>query len=144
MKNRWQPVYEDWTESPVNFRSTPLETFSGPHNDYGVVFHGEVEDKENNSALFWIDPQHIYLRLDWANWYAVSCEDAPTCTELCRRSTAVLMIYDDNNLRMRPLKVYHLDDLPDNLFAMFDDCRLDDDPDEDNPEDIKDLIDSLN
>lgn len=118
MNTPWQPVYENWNESAITLHTDDLETNSGAHKDYGVIFHGEVEEGENDSALFWIDKEHIYLRLDWANWYTVSSSDVENCTEICQRPTAVLTILNDSNIRMRPLKVYHIDELPHNHFAV--------------------------
>ena len=127
MSKMWEPKFEDWSEDKVSLSSCELSTHSTSRNEYGVVM--QVEETEephpDNAAIFWIDPQHLYLRYDWDQWYSVSTEDRDNCAHICKRNTATLLICTMSSIKYHAVRVYHIDKLPEELFGKEEDKSSD-------------------
>lgn len=117
MNELWQPTFAEWSENAVTLHVEHLQTCNASRGEYGVAFIGSRADTQGGAALFWIDEESLYLRLDWANWYPICTDDAANCRELTRRKTALLYFQGDSGLVVEGIKVHHLDALPDDLFV---------------------------
>lgn len=116
MSKRWEPYFGDWAENDIVLHPNEQSTFSGAREEVGVTFVGSPDDFEDGAAIFCIDENRIYLRLDWGNWFPVSTTDRVTCLELSLRRNAILYFHTDENLTTRTIPVFHVDKLPKNLF----------------------------
>lgn len=119
MDKLWEPTFDDWLEDKVSLFSCELDTSCMSHNKYGVVMQLDTEDDNypEDSAIFWTDEQHLYLRYNWETWYKVSNENPDNCANICKRNSAILLICSALSLEHRAVKVYHIDELPEALFG---------------------------
>lgn len=119
MNKMWEPTFDDWSEDKVSLSSCELSTHSSSRGEYGVVM--QVGDHEEpyagDAAIFWIDIQHLYLRYDWDLWYRVSNDDPDNCAHICKRNAATLLLCTMSSLKYHPIRVYHIDKLPEELFG---------------------------
>ena len=60
----WRPQYPESKDQEVRLRDTSLEIFDSDNLPGIFVKNEQIE----NPACFWIDQNHIYLRLNWATW----------------------------------------------------------------------------
>ena len=119
MNKMWEPTFDDWSECQVSLSSCELSTHGSSRNEYGVMLQlGEGDEPyAGNAAIFWIDAQHLYLRYDWDQWYSVSNEDRDNCANICKRSTATLVLCTMSSIKYHAIRVYHIDKLPEELFG---------------------------
>ena len=119
MDKMWEPTFDDWTEDKVTLSICEVATHSTSRNEYGVMVQMGAGDEPyaGNAAIFWIDPLHLYLRYDWDVWYRISNEDPDNCANLCKRSTATLLLCTATAINHHAVRVYHIDSLPKELFG---------------------------
>ena len=119
MNKMWEPEFEDWSEDKVSMSSCELATNSMSRNEYGVIMQVGTEDDNppTDAAIFWTDEMHLYLRYNWGLWYKVSNDDPDNCSNICKRSSATLLLCTPTSLKHHAVKVYHIDRLPEELFG---------------------------
>ena len=119
MNKTWEPEFEGWSEGKVSLSSCELSTHSSARNEYGVIMQVGTDDNQYpvDAAIFWTDEMHIYLRYDWGQWYKISNDDPDNCANICKRSTATLLLCTSSSIKHHPVKVYHIDRLPEELFG---------------------------
>lgn len=115
--NGWEPTFEGWAEDKVEMADSMASTHNGSRSDYGVLVQQPDQPYEGNGAIFFIDPQHIYLRYDWGLWYTVAIDDSENCQVICKRRTAKLYVCSMTAFKDYPVKVYHIESLPEELFG---------------------------
>ena len=119
MNKMWEPEFEDWSEDKVSMSSCELATNSMSRGEYGVIMQIGT-DEENlpvDAAIFWTDEMHLYLRYNWESWYKVSNDDPDNCACICKRNSATLLLCTTTSIKHHPVKVYHIETLPEELFG---------------------------
>ena len=119
MNKMWEPTFDNWTEGKVSLSSSELPTSSMSQNEYGVIMQMGMDDDPFpvDAAIFWTDEMHLYLRYDWGTWYKVSNDDPDNCSNICKRSTAKLLLCTMSSIKHHAVRVYHIDKLPEELFG---------------------------
>ena len=106
----WRPRDPGSGGGKVQFRDSELTACLLDKKPLILAERETVEDP----ACFWIDHEHVYLRINWAKWAAVSLDNPELADALCRSrhcrvSTAL------NKGCIAP--VYHVAALPEELFG---------------------------
>lgn len=114
----WEPTYEGAEECKVEMSDTFVTTHSGSRSEYGVMVQQPEYPYEGNGAIFWIDPQHIYFRYAWGLWFPVSNDDPENCETICKRKNGTLYLCSLSSIKHFPVKIYHIDHLPEELFGI--------------------------
>ena len=117
MSNEWEPSFEGWLEGKVELSNSSVETHSSSRGEYGVLVQHPDHPYSGAGAIFWTDPQHLYFRYDWGLWFPVSTDDPENCTTICKRRTATMLLCTMTTMKHYPIKVYHIDKLPEELFG---------------------------
>ena len=119
MNKMWEPEFKGWSEGRVFLSSCELSTQSSARNEYGVMMQVGTDDNPYpvDAAIFWIDEMHLYLRYDWGLWYKISNDDPDNCANICKRSSATLLLCTTSSIKHHAVKVYHIDRLPKELFG---------------------------
>ena len=117
MSNEWEPSFEGWQEDKVELSDSSVETHSSSKGEYGVLVQHPGRPYSSAGAIFWTDPQHLYFRYDWGLWFPVSTDDPENCTTICKRRTATMLLCTMTTMKHYPIKVYHIDSLPEELFG---------------------------
>ena len=115
--NEWEPAFEDFTDCKVEMSDSFATTHSGGRNEYGVMVQQPDHPYTGEGAIFWIDQQNIYLRYAWDVWYTVAIDDLENCQAICRRRTGTLYVCSLTSISQYPVKIYHIDSLPQELFG---------------------------
>ena len=119
MNKAWEPKFGDWPEDKVTMSACELATSSMSRNEFGVIMQMGMEDDSfpEDAAIFWTDEMHLYLRYNWESWYKVSNDDPDNCSNICKRNAATLLLCTTTSIKHHPVKVYHIDKLPEELFG---------------------------
>ena len=124
-RGTWKPEFQGWDEDKVEMVDEEVTTHSNSRNEYGVAFQMTDTPYTGDGAIFWIDMHHIYFRFDWGHWYKVSTEDLENCAQICKRSSAKLLVCTATSLKHHSIRVYHIKSLPEELFGPQDGARPD-------------------
>lgn len=114
---KWEPQYGNWTEDRIMMSDTYVLTNSSSRGEYGVMLQQPTCPYKGNGAIFWIDPHHIYCRYDWGLWFPVADNDPKNCAAICKRRTGILYLCSQTSILHIPVKIYHIDRLPRELFG---------------------------
>lgn len=117
MSEKWKPVFKDWSEGPVTMSTTAIQPTSSGRSDAGVFLANPDTPYKGDGAIFCVSKTELYLRYNWQTWYPVQREDPVTLENIYKRHTASLSIVNGNDMPTLPIPVYHVDKLPDELFA---------------------------
>ena len=119
MNKMWEPEFDDWPEDKVSMSYCELATSSMSRNEFGVIMQMEICDDlmPIDAAIFWTDERHLYLRYNWETWYKVSNDDPDNCSHICKRNSATILLCTNTNIKYHAVKVYHIDNLPEELFG---------------------------
>ena len=125
MNRTWEPEFKDWSEDKVSMSSCELSTSCMARGEYGVMMQIGTNEEclPIDAAIFWTDEMHLYLRYDWESWYKVSNDDPDNCSNICKRNSAKLLLCTATSIRHHPVKVYHIDRLPEELFGK-EECEV--------------------
>ena len=109
----WRPSYPDPKDQQVEMVDCSVQTFISDHRPAMVFSDRPLE----NPACFWVDSDHIYARLNWGQWCVVepstpNFEAAICASHYCQMSQTL-----DNEIRDMSAPVYHVAELPRELFV---------------------------
>ncbi len=107
----WTPAYPESPDCQVDLLEKDFETFL-LHNR--PVINLEVADVEN-PACFWIDQQHVYVRVNWSMWGTVSLANPGQIAAICNSHFCQVVYSWGNTLGDCMVPVYHIDALPKKL-----------------------------
>ncbi len=113
--NFWTPVFpKQEMETLISLRNqTATMSMSGRQ-----VIIAIIDDVEHDSpACFWVNPNEVYLRMNWCSWYKVSTDNTEITAALGQRNAATLTYVVNNVQREYSMPVYRIDHLPENIFA---------------------------
>ena len=114
----WRPQYPESKDQEVRLRDTSLEIFDSGNLPGIFVKDGQIEDP----ACFWIDQDHIYLRINWSTWSPVSLSDSAQAKAFCD-AVSCRIASAANNMAVNQVvaPVYHIAALPKNVRVRTED-----------------------
>ena len=82
-----------------------------------------VEDEPvEDPACFWIDREHVYFRINWATWAAVTVGDSDRAAAHCGSKRCGVAFTGKRSMGHFSAPVYHIAALPEELFDEGSDC----------------------
>lgn len=121
------PCYLNKKESKVAFADCELQTFMSDRRPGITVIDYSLE----SPACFWIDSSHVYLRVNWSQWCTVSLSSPNHIAALCATSYCRITHSQDNEISECLAPVFHIEELPRELF----DSKFKEDQEEDEDDD---------
>ena len=121
------PCYLNKKESKVAFSDCELQTFMSDRRPGITVIDYSLE----SPACFWIDSSHVYLRVNWSQWCTVSLSSPNHIAALCATSYCRITHSQDNEISECLAPVFHIEELPRELF----DSKFKEDQEEDEDDD---------
>lgn len=108
----WCPAYPDPLDEVVEFLDLEFETYISDRRPGITVQNYSVED----SAVFWTDSSHIYLRLNWKQWGTVSVSTPEHVAAICAARYCRITSSLDNVIKDDTAPVYRVETLPREIF----------------------------
>lgn len=109
----WRPQYPETECTKIELEDMRFSTYAADRKIGLIVQDKILEDP----AVFWIDHQHVYLRVNWSIWGTVSLEDPNQVVLLCRAPYCRINHYANNVVTVRTAPVFHISELPKELFG---------------------------
>ncbi len=110
----WSPVYPRPKDAHVELSNDQFETFlSDRRPGISVINYPPLE----KPACFWIDYEHVYLRTNWWSWSTVSLANPEQVAALCNAHVCQICYAADNKISTLVAPVYHIAELPKELFS---------------------------
>ena len=109
----WRPSYPDPKDRQVGMVDCSVQTFISSHRPAISFSDRPLEDP----ACFWIDPDHIYARLNWGQWCVVEPSTPDFAAAICASHYCQMSQTLDNIIRDMSAPVYHIAELPRELFV---------------------------
>jgi hypothetical protein len=121
----WQPKYPKRDVKQVSLDNYSFQTYTTDKKAGIIVQDLELEDP----ACFWIDYEHVYLRVNWSTWGTVSTSNKKQILSLCNSHFCMIMDSRNNSIQESILPVYRISALPKILFPetldkTIEDCLL--------------------
>ena len=110
---QWSPDYPDKRDKRVELSDFELQTFISDKRPGISVIDYPLE----SPACFWIDSQHVYLRVNWSQWCTVSLSSADHVAAICASHYCRITHSDNNELSDVTAPVYHIAELPCEILA---------------------------
>ena len=127
----WKPDYPHPKDRRVQMEAGDLQTYVSDMRPV-ISLSGK---KADHPACFWTDREHIYLRLDWALWHPVDTSNLQFTAALCGAYYCRILLATDNGVKEMVAPVFHVAELPPQLFARrAKTSAADGDPDTDSEE----------
>lgn len=121
------PCYLNKKESKVAFADCELQTFMSDRRPGITVIDYSLE----SPACFWIDSSHVYLRVNWSQWCTVSLSSPNHIAALCATSYCRITHSQDNEISECLAPVFHIEELPRELFdSKFKEDQVEDEDDD--------------
>lgn len=114
-KKHWEPLYPetDYKKAEVEYN----ELIAGIYKSRPIVYIQDKDQLVEDLACFWVDKDHVFLRVNWSSWNTVSTDDSDPINRLCECKYCFVGInQDDSNLKYLVAPVYHIEKLPEELF----------------------------
>lgn len=119
-ENDWEAVYDDFDEGKVSMDYDTL-TLSRSGREISLTLQISTQpDYTGAGALFWIDAGNVFLRYNWQTWYRVPKENLDILKDVAGRHAITLSLFKDNEFKSYPLRIFHVDSLPEHLFEEKD------------------------
>ena len=112
----WHPDYPDRKDRRVKMDDGDLQTSISDRRPV-ISLTGEEMD---SPACFWIDRDHIYLRLDWDRWYPVEPSNPQHAAALCSSYYCRIVLSTGNGFKEMIAPVFHVAELTSELFKPSD------------------------
>ena len=112
-ESAWRPRYPRRKEESVRLVDCELQTFASDRRPGISVVDVELD----RPACFWIAPEHVYLRANWGLWCTVALSNPDHVSALCAARRCRIAHSMDNTLRELTAPVFHVEELPRELFA---------------------------
>ena len=131
----WRPRDPGSGGDKVRMLDSELTAYISDKKPMILVENESVEDP----ACFWIDHEHVYLRINWEKWAAVSRNNPELVASLCRSHYCRVTSIVNKVVAECVVPVHHVAALPEELFGpprvesapAVRDGDSDDDPDDD-------------
>ena len=119
----WRPQYPESKDQDVRLIDSELEIFISDKQPGIFVKDAQLE----NPACFWIDEDHVYLRINWATWSQVSLSDSAQA-EAFRNAVYCRIALPMSNMAVNQIiaPIYHIAELPGNVRVCMEDSADDD------------------
>lgn len=112
----WRPAYPSPNDERVELQDCELQTFVS--NGHPGVF---VPDHQLDApACFWIDANHVYVRLNWGKWATVSLSNPSHVAAMCAAPYCQITHSLNGESRDLTAPVHHIAGLPAALFTSAD------------------------
>ena len=108
----WRPEYPDPSDAEVEFLPLELETYISDRRPGIAAQNYGVEAP----AVFWTDSSHIYVRLNWKQWGAVSVSSPEHVAAICAARYCRITSSMNNVIRDDTAPVYRVEALPCEIF----------------------------
>lgn len=108
----WRPEYPGRTQIKVQLSDLELQTFVSD----GCPGLAVVDIELDSPACFWIDSGHVYFRANWGLWCTVDLSNPTHVAALCSAHCCRVTQSVDNTIRELTAPVYHIGELPGDLF----------------------------
>lgn len=108
----WHPSYPEPKDRQVEMVHCTTQTYISDRRPVITISDHPFE----NPACFWIDPSHIYARLNWREWCAVEPSSPNVAAAICASHHCQMSQFQDNELKDMSAPVYHVAELPPELF----------------------------
>lgn len=112
-KPSWRPAYPEPKDRQVEMVDCTIQTYISDQRAVITISDHPFEDP----ACFWIDPSHIYARINWRQWCAVEPSNPNVAAALCASHHCQMSQFVGNALKDMSAPVYHIAELPPELFA---------------------------
>ena len=113
MNYKWAPKYPESRDAKIELKKEELSTYVSDRKP-GVMIS---EYPLDNPACFIINRELIYFRINWKLWTSVSCSNSDE-VQLLAKSPACQIYYTvGNTTNTLSAPVYHIKQLPSELFA---------------------------
>lgn len=109
----WKPDYPGPKDRRVQMEDGDLQTYISDMRPV-ISLSGK---KADHPACFWIDREHIYLRLDWALWHPVETSNLQFASALCGAYYCRILLATNDGVKEMVAPVFHVAELPPELFA---------------------------
>ena len=113
-EKNWSPHFPKSKEGEVKLLDCEFQTFV-PDRRPGIF----VQDQPpfEDPACFWVDYEHVYLRINWSTWGKVSVSSPDQVIAICNTHFCRITHSSDNVVKDYTAPVYRIAALPDNLFC---------------------------
>lgn len=118
----WRPEFPDPADERVEFSDRDLETYVADGRPGITAQEWSVE----SPAVFWTDPQHIYVRLNWKQWVTVSTARPEQVAAICAARYCRITSSMDNVIKDDTAPVYRIAELPREIFLSAEEMADDD------------------
>jgi len=115
----WVPDLPSGNDAQITLNNNELQTFIEDGRPGIIVVDQELVDP----ACFWIDRNHVYLRVNWSTWSTVSLSSPDHVASLCKAYMAKITHCINNVVNGHIIPVYHIAELPEELFHNSDDTE---------------------
>lgn len=122
----WRPEYPEAKDVKVKLRDCEFQTFISDRRPGINVEMYSVEAP----ACFWVDYDHVYLRVNWSTWSTISSDRPEQVAAICNAHYCRIIYSTDNVVGECMAPVYHVDALPGNLFKEDSDDDWEDELDD--------------
>ncbi|MBQ7694096.1 MAG: hypothetical protein IJT50_03135 [Lentisphaeria bacterium] len=109
----WRPRDPGAGGDKVRMLDSELTAYISDKKPMIIVERESVEDP----ACFWIDHEHVYLRINWEKWAPVSRSNPELAASLCRSRYCRVTAVVDKVVADCIVPVFHIAALPEELFG---------------------------
>ena len=108
----WRPAYPESKDARVQLQSCDFQTFISDRRPGINVTDHPVEAP----ACFWIDHEHVYLRVNWSMWSSISLDSPEQVVAICNAHYCRVIYSTGNVIGESSAPVYRIAELPRELF----------------------------
>lgn len=109
----WSPQYPAPQDAKVRLLDREFETYISDREP-GIIVNDDCQLID--PACFWIDHEHVYVRLNWSTWGTISLSNSGQVTALCNAHHCHILLNANNDLSEYAAPVYRITELPKELF----------------------------
>lgn len=106
----WKPNYPEKRDQEIE-----LINYKFQFDHQGVWISEETKHPES-PAFFWIDKEHVYIRINWSMWAQITGARPERLAEICKSSFSKIVRKYENDSEIMTCPVYHIKKLPEDLF----------------------------
>ena len=112
LRNQWRPEYPEAKDVSVQMWNCEFQTFMSDRRPGINVENYQVE----SPACFWVDYDHVYLRVNWTMWSSISLSSPEQVVAICNAHYCRIIYSSNNVISECTAPVYHISALPEELF----------------------------
>ncbi|MBR5900823.1 hypothetical protein IKZ40_00560 [bacterium] len=110
--DNWKPKYPGRKDREIELINYKFQF------DHNGVYISEESKHPESPAFFWIDEEHVYIRINWATWAQITGARPERLEEICRSDFSKVVRQYENDSTILTCPVYHIAKLPEELFDM--------------------------